>query len=61
VIGPDGKIAQRDLELGPAIGATWLVTKGLAAGDRLVVEGTGKVKPGTAVRGVSVTSLPKME
>jgi hypothetical protein len=36
------------------------VTSGLAAGDRLVVEGTDKVKPGMAVRGHPVT-LPKME
>jgi membrane fusion protein, multidrug efflux system len=60
VIGPDGRIAQRELELGPAVGNTWLVFSGLAAGDRLVVEGTDKVKPGEAVRGFPVT-LPKME
>jgi membrane fusion protein (multidrug efflux system) len=60
VIGPDGRIVQRELELGPAVGNTWLVFSGLAAGDRLVVEGTDKVKPGEAVRGFPVT-LPKME
>jgi membrane fusion protein (multidrug efflux system) len=60
VIGPDGRIVQRELQLGPAVGNTWLVTSGLSAGDRLVVEGVGKVKPGAAVRGVPVT-LPKME
>ena len=60
VIGPDGRIAQRDLVLGPAVGGAWLVTSGLNAGDRLVVEGVQKVKPGTAVRGFPVT-LPKME
>lgn len=60
VIGPDGRIARRELGLGPAIGATWLVTSGLSAGDRLVVEGTDKVKPGQTVRSFPVT-LPKME
>jgi membrane fusion protein (multidrug efflux system) len=60
VIGPDNKIVQRNLQLGPAIGNTWLVTSGLEAGDRLVVEGTDKVKPGQAVRPYAV-KLPKAE
>jgi membrane fusion protein, multidrug efflux system len=50
VVGPDGKVVSRELELGRAVGDAWLVNKGLAAGDRLIVEGTDKVRPGQAVR-----------
>jgi membrane fusion protein (multidrug efflux system) len=33
-----------------AIGDKWLVTAGLAAGDRLIVEGSGKVHAGDTVK-----------
>jgi membrane fusion protein (multidrug efflux system) len=50
LVGPDDKVVSRSLELGGAVGDAWLVEKGLAAGDRLIVEGTDKVRPGQAVR-----------
>jgi membrane fusion protein (multidrug efflux system) len=50
LVGPDDKVVSRPLELGAAVGDAWLVEKGLAAGDRLIVEGTDKVRPGQAVR-----------
>jgi membrane fusion protein (multidrug efflux system) len=34
----------------------WVVASGLAAGDRVVVEGTGKVRPGAAVRPVALAA-----
>ena len=37
-----------------AIGANWLITAGLEAGDRLIVEGTDKAKPGATVNPVAV-------
>ena len=40
VIGDDGKAQQRTLEVAQTVGTCWLVTKGLAQGDRLIVEGT---------------------
>jgi membrane fusion protein (multidrug efflux system) len=49
VVDHDGKIARRDLTLDRAIGDKWVVTQGLAEGDRLVVGGTQKVQPGTEV------------
>jgi membrane fusion protein (multidrug efflux system) len=50
VVGPDGKAQLRSLELGQAVGDQWLVTSGLRSGDRLIVEGLLKVKPGASVR-----------
>lgn len=39
----------RTVELGRAIGDQWLVTRGLAAGDRLIVTGMQSIKPGMQV------------
>jgi len=52
VVGGDNKVERRTLEVERTIGNRWLVTKGLNAGDRLIVEGVGKVRPGMAVRAV---------
>ncbi len=41
------------------VGDKWLVTKGLGAGDRLVVEGVSKVKAGQPVRPVPAGSKPQ--
>lgn len=52
VVGQDEKVEERILELDRAIGDKWLVTSGLVAGDRLIVEGFQKVRPGAQVRAV---------
>jgi membrane fusion protein (multidrug efflux system) len=49
VVGADGKVEKRSVELDRALGDAWVVTKGLAAGDRLIVAGLQKVKPGMDV------------
>lgn len=55
VVDKDEKVEQRTLELDRAIGDNWLVTGGLAAGDRLIVEGRQKVRPGDRVHAVPFT------
>ena len=50
VVGSDGKAQPRKLKTAEAIGDKWLVTEGLHAGDRLIVEGLLKVKPGAPVK-----------
>ena len=52
VIDPSGKVEQRILTVDRALGDKWLVTAGLAGGDRLVVEGGQKVRPGMTVKAV---------
>jgi len=49
VVGTDGKVEKRSVELDRAIGDEWLVTKGLAVSDRLIVAGRQRVKPGMDV------------
>jgi membrane fusion protein (multidrug efflux system) len=49
VIGDGNKIEVRPLETSRALGAVWLVTAGLRDGDRVVVEGLQKSRPGSVV------------
>lgn len=54
VVGPDDKVAQRVLHLGDPIGNSWRVEQGLADGDRIVVEGKRRARPGASVKPVDV-------
>jgi len=49
VVGANNQLEQRTLVAERTVGDRWLVTSGLAAGDRLVVDGLQKVQPGMAV------------
>ncbi|MBB3118889.1 efflux RND transporter periplasmic adaptor subunit [Pseudoduganella violacea] len=46
VLNKEGKVEQRVLATGGTFGDKWLVKTGLAAGDRVIVEGVQKVQPG---------------
>lgn len=49
VVGAEEKVEIRTLQVGRAIGNRWLVHDGLAAGDRVLVDGLVAVRPGMAV------------
>lgn len=55
VVGADGKLEQRQLVAERAVGDSWLVTQGIAAGDRVVVEGLQNARAGAAVNAVPWT------
>lgn len=46
----DGKVAAQAVQLGSAIGQKWIVTKGLSAGDVVIVAGFQKIRPGAPVQ-----------
>ena len=50
IVDKDGKVQQKPLTIDRAIGNEWLVSSGLEPGDRVVVEGLAKVKPGIPVK-----------
>jgi membrane fusion protein (multidrug efflux system) len=58
VVGADGKVEQRTVKLGRAVGDRWLVESGLAAGDRLIVSGLQKVQPGMTVQATEAGAGP---
>ena len=57
VVGKDGKAEQRMLTLDRAVGDRWLVSKGLAAGDRVIVEGLQRIGPGADVKAVPFATV----
>lgn len=50
VLDAQSKVEVRPVRVSSAMGDSWLVEEGLAAGDRVVVEGLQKIKPGMSVR-----------
>ncbi|MCW3478081.1 efflux RND transporter periplasmic adaptor subunit [Neisseriaceae bacterium JH1-16] len=57
VVGKNGKAELRQLTTSRALGANWLVTSGLNAGDQLIVEGLQKIKPGVPVKTVPASNV----
>ncbi len=53
------KVQPRMLTLDRAVGDRWLVSSGLASGDRVIVEGTQKVRPGDSVKVVPLDTSHK--
>lgn len=48
IVDGDGKVQQRGLTTDRAVGDRWLVSAGLMPGDRVIVEGMQKARPGMA-------------
>lgn len=49
VVGPDGKVAQRFVTLGPLVGGLRVIRAGLATTDRVIIEGVQHAQPGKPV------------
>jgi len=58
VVDSSDKVEQRTLQVDRAIGSKWLVLDGLHAGDRVILEGLQKVRPGVAVKVVPFGAKP---
>ncbi len=52
IVDAQSNVQQRMLTLDRAIGDQWLVSSGLAPGERVIIEGMQKVKPGAPVKAV---------
>jgi len=52
VVGTGDKVESRQIVASTRVGNDWVVDSGLAAGDRVVVEGIGKLRSGAQVRPV---------
>ncbi|MBP2314567.1 membrane fusion protein (multidrug efflux system) [Azospirillum soli] len=62
VVGEDNKATLRPIKTERAVGNAWLVSDGLRPGERIVVEGLQKVRPGAEVKPIpapsTVAALP---
>lgn len=58
VVNAQDVVEQRILKTSRAIGANWLVTDGLAPGDRVVMEGVQRIRPGAKVAASEAPARP---
>ena len=59
VVGEGDKVEVRQITAAQAIGDKWLVTDGLKTGDRVIITGLQKVRPGAQVKVQEVSSDKK--
>jgi membrane fusion protein, multidrug efflux system len=52
VVGNEEKVEPRIIKVLRTVGENWLVSEGLKAGDRVILEGLQKARPGTPVKAV---------
>ena len=52
VVGADGQVAQRGVKLGGSQNGQWVVLDGLKAGEKVMVDGFQKLRPGSPVKPV---------
>jgi len=56
IVNAESKTVLHPLVLDRAMGAEWLVSKGLATGDRVIVTGAQMLRPGTVVNAVPLNN-----
>ncbi len=56
LVNAEGKVETRVLTATRTIGDKWLVDTGIEAGERVIVEGVQKARPGTSVKAVELTA-----
>lgn len=59
LLGPKNIAQPRPVKLGRLAGGMWVITAGLKPGDKLIVDGGQKVRPGSPVRPVPVGAPPR--
>jgi membrane fusion protein (multidrug efflux system) len=58
VVGQDNKVALRTVRTGALVDGFWLVDDGLKAGERVIVSGVQKLRPGTVVKVATAPAAP---
>ncbi|MDO9392280.1 MAG: HlyD family secretion protein, partial [bacterium] len=57
-VGAEDKVEPRPIKVVQTVGDSWLVSDGLKTGDRVILEGLQKARPGTPVKAVPFGSAP---
>jgi len=58
VVGAEEKVEPRVIKVVRTVGDSWLVSEGLQPGDRVILEGTQRARPGTQVKVVPFGTKP---
>jgi len=61
LVGPGNKVVQKTVTTSGTQGSYWIVTAGLASGDKVITEGTATLQPGTVVDPVVAGTPEKIE
>lgn len=59
VVNSDNKVEVRPVGIHRAIGNNWWISKGLEAGDRLILDGVQRIRPGATVQTVALEGAGK--
>jgi membrane fusion protein (multidrug efflux system) len=59
LVGAEEKVEPRPIKVVRTVGDNWLVNEGLKVGDRVIVEGLQKARPGTPVKAVPFGIKPE--
>jgi membrane fusion protein, multidrug efflux system len=60
VVGPGNKAVARTVVADRTIGQNWVITQGLAPGDKVIVQGTGTLRPDADIRPVPANAPQKI-
>lgn len=60
IVGPGDKAIRRTVTADRSIGDKWLVTAGLKPGEKVIVEGLGKIRPDMPIKPVVAGSKPRV-
>jgi membrane fusion protein (multidrug efflux system) len=58
VVGPDNKVDMRTVKPAERVDSLWVILEGLKPGERVVVEGIQKVRPGMPVTPKAFAEAP---
>jgi membrane fusion protein (multidrug efflux system) len=61
VVGPNNKAIQRTVQADRTQGQYWVVTNGLAAGDKIITQGTATLTPGATIKPVPQTAPQRIQ
>lgn len=53
LVGADGKVEARPVKTGGLSGGDWIISEGLKGGEKVIVNGVQKARPGMAVKAVA--------
>ncbi|WP_428631863.1 efflux RND transporter periplasmic adaptor subunit [Sphingopyxis sp.] len=60
LVGKDNKALRRKVTADRTIGANWVVTAGLKAGERVITQGVGTLKQGAPIKPVPASSVQRV-
>jgi membrane fusion protein (multidrug efflux system) len=61
VVGPGNRAVQRSVVADRTFGADWVITEGLAPGEKVIIQGLGNLKDGAQIKPVPANTPQKVQ